>query len=30
MLDWGWLASHVGAFADRTLQHLYLAAIGLV
>ena len=30
MLDWGWLASHLGAFADRTLQHLYLAAIGLL
>ena len=30
MLDWGWLASHVGAFADRTVQHLYLATIGLL
>lgn len=30
MLDWGWLGSHIGAFADRTVQHLYLAAIGLV
>ena len=30
MLDWGWLASHVGAFADRTVQHVYLAAIALL
>ncbi len=30
MLDWGWLADHLGAFADRTVQHLYLAAVGLV
>ncbi|HXR26873.1 MAG TPA: ABC transporter permease [Candidatus Baltobacteraceae bacterium] len=30
MLDWGWLTSHVGAFADRTVQHVYLAAIGLL
>ncbi|MFI5262590.1 MAG: ABC transporter permease [Candidatus Limnocylindrales bacterium] len=29
MLDWGWLATHIGAFADRTWQHLYLAAFAL-
>ncbi len=30
MLDWGWLTSHIGAFADRTVQHIYLAAIALL
>jgi osmoprotectant transport system permease protein len=29
MLDWGWLSTHLGAFADRTVQHVYLAAIAL-
>jgi osmoprotectant transport system permease protein len=29
MIDVGWLADHVGAIFDRTLQHLYLAAIAV-
>jgi osmoprotectant transport system permease protein len=29
MIDVGWLADHVGAIFDRTIQHLYLAAIAV-
>jgi osmoprotectant transport system permease protein len=29
VLDWGWLADHIGALGYRTAQHLYLAAIAV-
>jgi osmoprotectant transport system permease protein len=29
MIDFGWLADHVGAIFDRTVQHVYLTAIAL-
>jgi osmoprotectant transport system permease protein len=29
VIDVGWLADHVGAILDRTIQHLYLAAIAV-
>lgn len=30
MIDWEWIGGHLGAIAERTLQHLYLAAIAVV
>lgn len=30
MIDWGWIADHLGAIGYRTAQHLYLAGIALV
>jgi len=30
MIDWGWIADHTGAIAERVLQHLELAGIALV
>jgi osmoprotectant transport system permease protein len=30
MIDWGWISDHLGQAGFRTLQHLYLAAIGVV
>ena len=29
MIDWGWLLDHVPAILDRTVQHVWLAAIAL-
>jgi osmoprotectant transport system permease protein len=30
MIDAGWLVDHLGAILDRTIQHLYLAAIAVL
>ena len=30
VIDWGWIGDHLGAIADRTIQHLELAAIAVV
>jgi osmoprotectant transport system permease protein len=30
VIDWGWMADHLGELAFRTLQHLYLTAIAVV
>ena len=30
MIDWGWIAGHLGAIGYRAAQHLYLAGIALV
>jgi osmoprotectant transport system permease protein len=30
MIDWGWIADHLGAMAGRAGQHLYLSAIAVV
>ena len=29
MIDWGWIADHLGAIVDRTVQHVELAAIAI-
>lgn len=29
MIDWAWIADHLGDLASRTVQHLYLAAIAV-
>lgn len=29
MIDWGWIADHLDEIASRTVQHLYLATIGV-
>lgn len=29
MIDWGWLGDHLGAIADRSVQHVWLAGIAL-
>src|SRR2546428_13258051 len=28
-VDWGWISDHLGALAERTGQHLYLAGIAV-